>query len=89
MFESLAEAIRSRRPKHAPGRQLANVGLRRRRTAAPAAAENPTRERVAIEALDLIEEFVTHLRSLPESEIRAALTTLSDLADTGTVGRSR
>jgi hypothetical protein len=88
MYESLAEAIRSRRPKHAPGRQRANAGLRRRRTAAPAAAENPARERVPFQALDLIEDFVTHLRSLPESEIRGALTTLSDLADTGTVRRS-
>jgi hypothetical protein len=88
MFESLAEAIRTRRLKRAPRRQLANAGPRRRRTAAPAAAESPARERVAIQALDLIEEFVAHLRSLPESERMAALTTLSELADTGTGRRS-
>jgi hypothetical protein len=88
MYESLAEAIRSRRPKRALQRQPANAGLRRRRTAAPAAAENPARERVALRALDLIEELVAHLRGLPEGEVRAALTTLSELADTGTGRRS-
>ena len=89
MFESLAEAIRSRRARRTRARQtLATPALRRRRQAvvdaeetAHVAARPPARSR------DRVREFVERLRNLPDGEQEAVAETLSELAEGGTARR--
>ena len=86
MFESLAEAIRSRRARRTFAREPhATPALHRRRDmgldaddTADVVARPPARSR------DRAREFVERLRNVPEAERDVVAATLGELAEAGT-----
>lgn len=86
MFETLAEAIRSRRARRTLARQpLATPALHHRRQIVLDEDETTgIAERAPARSRDRAREFVERLRKVPESEREAVAATLSELAETGT-----